>query len=160
MWPCQFFFSRYHTEYAALYAITPTIYGFVVLIYLLGVWIQFDKKAQYQRIFQDDIVDEDADDDQPTGKNISRQFFLSWTWTINNENEYYQKRQASLTELDLLMQEDLIKQKMRSRTPLENNRLRNQRYLATFINIIIILIGWSIIFAGTYFENEIKDWFL
>ena len=152
-WPCQFFFSRYQDEYAALYAITPTIYGFFVLIYLLGVWIQFDKKAQYQRIFQDDIVDEDADDDQPTGKNISRQFFLSWTWTINNETEYYQKRQASLTELDLLMQEDLIKQKMRARTPLENNRLRNQRYLATFINIIIILIGWSIIFAGTYFEN-------
>lgn len=65
-------YSRYGPKYANMYAIIPVTYGFVVLTYLLYVWIQFDKKAQYQRIFQDDIVDEDADDDAPTGKNIAR----------------------------------------------------------------------------------------
>jgi hypothetical protein len=38
--------------------------------------------------------------------------------------------------------------------------LQYRRYLATFINICIILFGWSIIFMGTYYENEMKDWFL
>lgn len=47
---------------------------------------------------------------------------------------------------------------MRKRTPSKKQEIQNQRYLATFINICIILLGWSIIYLGTYYEGNIKTW--
>ena len=59
----------------------------------------------------------------------------------------------------LLLQEDEKKTEMRKRTPSKKQEIQNRRYFATFISVCIILVGWAAIYAGTYFENEIKAWF-
>ena len=88
MWPCQQMYSRFQPSYAAsMYALIPLIYSFVGLSYLLYIWIQFDKKAMYQKIFEDDNQEANDDDEAPTGKLISRSFFLAWNWTIDSAAE-------------------------------------------------------------------------
>ena len=71
-----------------MYAVIPLVYSFVGLSYLLYIWIQFDKKAMYQKIFEDDNQEANDDDEAPTGKLISRSFFLAWNWTIDSAAEY------------------------------------------------------------------------
>jgi len=51
MWPCMFFYSRYTEDLAFEYALTSFIFCFVGMTVFLYMWIQFDKKAEYQKIF-------------------------------------------------------------------------------------------------------------
>ena len=56
MYPCHYFFSRFTEEFKNIYIITMLCFGFAGLSMFLYSWIQFDKKANYQQIFQQDNI--------------------------------------------------------------------------------------------------------
>ena len=49
--PCHFFMSRYTDNLAYSFVLTNFIFAFVGLGSFMYLWIQFDKQAQYQKIF-------------------------------------------------------------------------------------------------------------
>jgi hypothetical protein len=51
IFPCHYFISRYTDELKYSYVLTNFAFGFVGLGVFMYMWIQFDKKAQYQKIF-------------------------------------------------------------------------------------------------------------
>jgi hypothetical protein len=49
--PCHYFFSRYSENLKYSFVLTNFSFGFIGLATFMYMWIQFDKKAQYQKIF-------------------------------------------------------------------------------------------------------------
>ena len=49
--PCHFFISRYTDKLAYSFVLTNFIFAFFGLGVFMYLWIQFDKEAQYQKIF-------------------------------------------------------------------------------------------------------------
>lgn len=52
MYPCHYFYSRFHPDLQHIYIYTMFCFAFVGLTMFLYSWIIFDKKANYQLIFQ------------------------------------------------------------------------------------------------------------
>lgn len=148
MYPCVFFFSRFDESLKYWYVLTMFIFGFMGLGMFLYSWIQFDKKANYQRIFQQDNII------------YARQIFNGWTWSVNNQEEYATRKLNILNDVSLSLKEDIIRDEVKRRTPQEKQKLVIGRIVAKVISLFVLLIGWCVIFLGTYYENIIQGFFL
>ena len=73
MWPCIYFYSRFTSDLKFTYLITCLSFIVVGLIMTLYLWIKYDKKAHYNKIFQED------------GIKFGRQLINSWTWNIDDK---------------------------------------------------------------------------
>ena len=57
-----------------------------------------------------------------------------------------------------MLAEDKIKTEIKMRTAGQKARIACSRLIAAFISIIILILGWAAIFAGTYYEGEMGAW--
>lgn len=103
--PCHYFLSRYTDKLQYSFVLTNFAFGFTGLAVFMYMWIQFDKKAQYQKIFQSD------------GIIYARQAFNAWSWNINDITLAEQRQNTISNEILLLLKEDLIKDEVNKRTP-------------------------------------------
>jgi ammonia channel protein AmtB len=59
-----------------------------------------------------------------------------------------------------MLTEDLIKTEVGRRTPVEKKIIRLKRILAIFISLLILILGWLMIAAGSIYESAMQDYFL
>lgn len=147
-WPCVYFFSRYKAALADAYVLTNFSFAFAGMAICLYMWIQFDKKAQYQKIFQSD------------GIIFARRVFNSAMWNTQAFEEQQQIKESGANEMLLLLKEAIIQDEVAKRTPDEWKVIYVRRRVALVITAIILCCGWAIIYAGAAYENELQDWFL
>lgn len=128
--------------------LTNFAFGFVGLAVFMYMWIQFDKKAQYQKIFQSD------------GIIYARQIFNAWSWNINSLDLADQRQKTIGNEVLLLLKEDVIHEEVNKRTPKEKKSIQLKRALALVISFFILILGWVMIAAGSIGESAMQDYFL
>ena len=46
------------------------------------------------------------------------------------------------------------------RKPDEITMIKNKRRISYFLSVIVLAIGWIMIYFGTFFENDLQDWSL
>ena len=86
--------------------------------------------------------------------------FNGATWNSKDLKSMMDKKLTGSNEMLLLLKESLIKDKVDKRTEKQWNTIYAKRRLAKIISIVILIFGWSLIWLGSYYENQIQDFFL
>ena len=81
--------------------------------------------------------------------------FNAATWNSVNQKDMADKKLTGANEMLLLLKESIIQDEVNRRTQKEWAVIQAKRRLAKFISIIILLIGWTLIWLGSYYENAI-----
>lgn len=121
------------------------LYGIIGLSGFLYMWVSFDKKALYQKIFQSD------------GIIYARNVFNSATWNTITDGQMTQNTLTATNEILLLLKEDQIRDEIKVRTKHQNKTLTMKRHVSYFLSGIVLCIGWGLIYLGTVYEDEIND---
>lgn len=113
------------------------------------MWVNFDKKAVYQKIFQSDGI--------IYARNV---FNSSISWNTKDKSRLEQNKSTSANEILLLLKEDEVRDEVKVRTEQQNRTLTIKRRISLFLSSVVLVIGWGMIYLGTVYENEINDWSL
>ena len=77
-----------------------------------------------------------------------------WDWNIDNSYEFIQMRNASRLEIQLNMDEELIKDLVAKRSPLEKTKLFFRRIFTIIVSMVILCGGWTLIMLVNMYDNR------
>lgn len=79
---------------------------------------------------------------------------------MNNRDAYDQRVSTVYNDVHLLLEEDIIHDKVNARTKSQKASIRRKRNTALVISFFVLIIGWCMIYLGSWYEEQIQDYFL
>lgn len=138
-------YSRFSSKIDYIYAGTYLLFIVIGLMICLVQWTSFRVKQKKAIIY--------------TNENIffSKMFFNSWNWNVNTYNDADDSLSLILNETTTSVYEDLIKEKIKSRTRKEKIKLIVRRVILISINILLIAAGVAAIFVVNLLNSDIQS---
>jgi len=65
-------------------------------------------------------------------------------------------RTALINEVKLKLEDAKIREKVENRSDADKARIRSKRFFLNIIDLILLFLGWIIIFYGIYYEDQMK----
>ncbi|CDW85244.1 UNKNOWN [Stylonychia lemnae] len=145
--PCMMLYSRYPNGYELFYLFT--LIGFLLLVFIFNMrtWMKFDIMMKWDKLNGDqDFV-------------VSKMFFNSWDWSVDNMIERDEQKKVKQRELKLTVYEERIKYKIKNRSRSDKLKLLCRRITTFIISFMILCIGWTAIVGANLYETEIIAYF-
>ena len=143
--PCFLYYSRFSNSTNVIYGLTLVVFVFLGAVGSLYKWVRFDEVMKRGQLYDTANI------------RFSKMLFNSMDFTLAIGAESRDNTTQLLGDIRLQMDEDKIKAVVAERTREQKAKLYVRRAIFITVNLIILCLGWAVIFGVNLYSKEIQD---